>query len=78
MAPHNGGSNKRGPLWTAQLSWHVNTVKKKSETMRMAIREHESKWTAATSGERNVPAKDSQVGVNAVIYENLSARTAVL
>lgn len=56
------------PLWMERLLRHVNTGKKKSKTMRTAIREHERKWTAAMGGERNVPAKDLRVGVNAVIY----------
>lgn len=32
------------PLWMDWLLQHVNTGKKKSKTMRTAIREHEGKW----------------------------------
>lgn len=44
--------------------------------MRTQLGEHERKWTAAMGGERNVTAEDLRVGVNAVIYWNLSAADA--
>lgn len=42
------------PLWTDWLLWHVNTGKKKSKTMRRAIREHERKWIAVASAPRRL------------------------
>ena len=37
------------PLWMDWLLLHVNTGKKKSKTMRGAIREHERKWITEAS-----------------------------
>lgn len=42
------------PLWMDGLLRHVNTGKKKSKTMRAAIREHARKWIAEASALRRM------------------------